>query len=380
MITLRVYKDDFVDIDNNLYPVIEIQFFNKINIVLGNSGTGKSYFFSRLLLALNRSDPWSCTCIDSFGNNIKVRAINSLDLFNDTINNMKDSVIVVDEDITESIQRDRIIDKLEKYNNYFILLDRDLDTKLDININASLIVKESNLNGERIIRFLPHVTMQKQDITENIYNKITHIVTEDTTSGKIFWQIVLNKLTMLDCDNPGSGGIEATLKRCLEGIDGNILVALDYDRCSHVIESIAKSKDIDKSRIHFIPLESFEEVICNSDFILQKYPNLRERVINYKDYITSEYKSTGNYFSTLLFRYVKQKSPIYTNSKRNIEQFYSKGMKNFIECFILNCCSYSKEDCKLYYTGDKKQAMLANKFEQYRIFIDNNQGDSDGEY
>lgn len=44
-------------------------------------------------------------------------------------------------------------------------------------------------------------------------------------------------------------------------------------------------------------------------------------------------------------------------------------MENFKECFIDDCCSYHKEDCKLHYDGDKKQAMLANKFEWLRAFI-----------
>lgn len=131
------------------------------------------------------------------------------------------------------------------------------------------------------------------------------------------------------------------------------------------------SSHIDMSRIHFIPLESFEEVICNSEFILSKFPKLREPAINYKKHMNSTYNSTGSYFNSLIFNFIKQKPPIDTGKKRNIEQFYSKGMEYFKECFIDDCCSFEMESCKLQFEGNKKLAMLSNKFECYRIFISN---------
>lgn len=120
---------------------------------------------------------------------------------------------------------------------------------------------------------------------------------------------------------------------------------------------------IDKSRIVFIPLESFEEVICNSEFILSKFPEMRDEVLNYKYYIDCSYKHTGKYFSHLLHKYVKVKSPIIKDSKHNVTKFYSKGMKNFEQCFINDCCEFNRDNCKLYFDGDKKKAMLSNKFE-----------------
>ncbi len=369
MITISVYKSGVLNNDKP-YPSFEIQFFNKINIVLGNSGAGKSYFFKSLDFAIRGIDPWSYKCVDSNGNNLGVRTVNGVDILKDVLKT-SNTVIILDEDTTQEAREKKILSKLENYNNYFILLDRQLKSKLSININAVFKVKETNFNGEKIIRFVTNTPLYRVNISSNLYNKITHIITEDTASGKTFWQIVLNKLTLIDCNNLGNGGIKQTLIDALNNTSGDILVALDYDRGARTIEDIKEEVKIDKNRIHFIPLESFEEVICNSEFILNRYPQMRDYVINYKDYISCKYKSTGKYFSYLLFAFVRQKPPIDKLSKRNIDHFYSKGMKNFIECFILDCCTYSKEDCKLYYIGDKKQAMLANKFELYRIFINN---------
>ena len=92
-------------------------------------------------------------------------------------------------------------------------------------------------------------------------------------------------------------------------------------------------------------------------------------MVNYKDYINATHQSTGKYFGGLLFTFVKQEPPINRKGSRNKEKFYEKGDIHFKMCFIDDCCYFDKPGCKLKFDGDKKEAMLANKFEQYRIFI-----------
>lgn len=151
MIILNLYKDNVVDNDNSLYPIYHLEIFDKMNIILGDSRTGKTYMFDRLSAAINREDPWTYECYNA------------------------------------------------------------MDTK---------------------------------------------------------------------------------------------------------------------------------EVICNSEFILSKCPTIKDLVINYKKYITPEFKNTGKYFSSLLFRYVKAKPPV--ESKMNATKFYRKGAPYFQVCFIEDCCSYQK--------------------------------------
>ena len=146
----------------------------------------------------------------------------------------------------------------------------------------------------------------------------------------------------------------------MKKIDGDLLVAIDYDKGGIMLNQLCKSKIIDLNRLYFIPYESFEEVICNSEFILDKFPNLKDKIIKYVLYMTPNHRSTGKYFGWILHIYIKQKPPIET--KRGVTKFYYKGMKHFEECFIKDCCSFNKNDCKLKYDGDKRQAMLSNKF------------------
>lgn len=196
------------------------------------------------------------------------------------------------------------------------------------------------------------------------------IVTEDSKSGKIFWENMLSKLRLIDLEEGNSSNslVEVMLEKAMS-YNGKVLVALDYDSGLTSMMHIIKNDNIDKSRIAFIPMESFEEVLCNSEFILSKFPEMRDKVINYQNYIDASYKHTGAYFSRLLYNYVKVKSPLKEDGSKNVTKFYDKGMKNFKECFIDNCCVYELGGCKLFYSGNKKDAMLNNKFEFLQIFM-----------
>lgn len=67
--------------------------------------------------------------------------------------------------------------------------------------------------------------------------------------------------------------------------------------------------------------------------------------------------------------YVKVKSPLKNNGDENATKFYDKGMQNFKECFMDDCCAYNcSNSCKLYTDQCKKKQLLCNKFECLRVF------------
>lgn len=367
MVHINIFDKEVADDNGNLYPIFNMDIFNRINVVIGDSGAGKSHFFRSLQLALLGSDPWTYSCVSDQGEKLNIHAITSIDDYKLHISDVN-SIIVIDEDVTEALRKNGNLDLMNKSRNYFILLDRQLQVKVETNIASILGMKSFSYKGNKIYKAYTYFNMQ--GVSDVDYNKyqIEFIVTEDKKSGKTFWKEELDKLNLVDLDHDGSGGLQEKIEEILSKSDKDILVALDYDRGSKILFNILESKDIDKSRIHFIALESFEEVICNSEFILSVYPQLRDLVINYKRYITCSSPSTGSYFSALLFKYVKQRPPISVHSKRNIEQFYSKGMTNFKECFIDDCCSFNNAECKLRFSGNKRKAMLANKFKGYRVF------------
>lgn len=276
-----------------------------------------------------------------------------------------DWLIIIDEEIAQEAIRRHMMDEMKKSSNYFLLITRGI-LYTQTNVRALLELKDSKLspiNGTRLFDTVYTFKLKDSNVKAD-NSRLKYLITEDTASGKIFWDRLFPNVTLVTLINTGNSGIYKSIVDFQSKNKSDlIMIALDYDEGATTMNEIVNRGAIDKSRIVFIPLESFEEVICNSEFILSKFPEMRDEVINYKDYIDCSYKHTGKYFSHLLHKYVKVKSPIIKDSKHNITKFYSKGMKNFEQCFINECCEFNSEDCKLYFEGDKKKAMLSNKFE-----------------
>lgn len=362
MINLKVFKENVTD-NNELYPVFNISLINKINFIIGLSGSGKSYFVRALREALDSEyGIWTMECdlpvIVMPDSGINVSDILSI------INNNKNTLIVCDEATVLFMRKKQLMGKLKQSKNYFLMCDRTSIIREDVNINSVFEFKYRKFNGSKVFD-----TVKTFNMKENNDLDIDFVVTEDSESGLLFWTNVFSKVRIPKFKRHGNGEVVKQIKYLLKKYDGNILVILDYDHGAIMMRKLLMNKRIDKTKLYFMPLESFEEVVCNSEFILSKFPELKELVVNYNEYIDCNYTSTGNYFSSLLFNIVKVKSPIKQHGDRNYTKFYEKGMKNFKECFIDNCCAYGILKCKLYCEGDKKKAMLANKFEIYRKFI-----------
>lgn len=273
-------------------PVYEFELFNRINVILGNSGTGKTYLANGIDLAIQNRDPWSLEC------NKEVYVVNRItDL--DNLFNKNECLVVIDEDVTEDLRHTNKLKQIAESKNYYLILDRQSILKFDINVNAlyQLTEKKDIKEPIKIYKLETYFDM-RMDFDNNSYSKIKNFVTEDTESGALFWRELLNNLNFVDISTKqGNGAVVDKIKYTLNNFDGNILVALDYDQGANAMWRIMYDEDIDKSKIRFIPLESFEEVICNSEFILSKFPELRDKVINYKNYIDASYKHSGKYFS-----------------------------------------------------------------------------------
>lgn len=364
MLNLKLYN-----ISRGGLLAFDLDIFGKVSLVLGDSATGKTYLTDALVSIINQQGIWEYKCIDTSrrGAEIEVYAAATLTDLRSYMTEKEGALIVVDEDLADLARTANI--KYEDSNNYFLIFDRDDIVKYEINVNSVYVLVKNEVDGKYIRTLKPFINLYRHSVSDDDISSIKYMLTEDTASGLMFWKSVISKLQVLEYDEYGSGSMHANIKRALKEYSGDFIIALDYDRASRIMYDIAHDKEIDHSRLHFIPLESFEEIVCNSEFILSKFPELRDAVENYKILMDYKSKSTGKYFSALLFYRVKALSPLKTPKDKNAFKFYSKGMKNFMECFINDCCDFGKEDCKLNYDGSKKEAMLANKFEGLRKFI-----------
>lgn len=361
MIEISIYNEDVVD-NGNLIPVYEFKSNYKVNIIGGESGTGKTRMFQCLGMALVNQDGWSVT------SNKHIVLINNIINIEEQLKSTEETIFICDEDVTHMLLKRNLSKLVDNSKNYFVLIDRAMEAFIDTNVKALFEIKGTDrvFEGIEINKIVQSVNIKS--ITGAIDSReYEYMVIEDTASGKTFWEIMLDKLKLYGTPT-GRSQVPKDLQKALEASQKKVLVAIDYDTCSAEIIKILRNDKIEKSRVSFISMESFEEVICNTEFILQTFPEMRDKVINYEKYIDASYIHTGAYFSKLLFDNVKVKSPLKHDGDRNVTKFYAKGMKNFKKCFLENCCSYGLNDCKLYTGREKKFLLLCNKFESLRQF------------
>lgn len=375
MISLIVTNSSITDSDNKLIAVYEFNIYCKFNYIVGETATGKSLFIENMDLAKKKTAGWRYNC----GGTEVLLARDSELLLKMLVadRTSKNRLIIMDEEVIADIRKQKKLSILENSKDYYLIVDRNNINCGETNVNAIFEFRRQiiNVRGRKksIYKTVPSFGLNSRNNEINP-DEYRYFVTEDTASGEIFWKNIFKTLEVVECNPPGNSGVLDTILRIIETKDrGKILVALDYDAGSTCMGNIVlcHKNSVNLSRVTFIPLECFEEVICNSEFILSKFPEMRDEVINYKDYIDATYQHTGKYFSYLLFKYVKVKSPLKVSGGRNVTKFYSKGMKNFKQCFIDKCCAYNNNECKLYYNGDKRRALLSNKFEACQIFLDN---------
>lgn len=363
MVDLKVYNSNIKDSNNIIY---DIQLVHKMNLVIGESSSGKSYLMS-LIESFNSGNSGDIvvSC------NKKVEAVRSLSVLKDVISQNKDILIILDEDTVGAIRRNNKIVSMKdlvKSPNYFLLLDRQSAVKMDCNVKAVYEFSRTGaVGGINAYRAVHHFKLSDVNIDKIDTSKYRYLITEDDKSGKIFFDKLLGKLEVVDLVAEGNGAIANTIT--LEMAREGVLVALDYDCGALALQSIIYKCRKYGGRISLISMECFEEIVCNSDFILDAFPEMRDKVLNYENYLSANDKHTGKYFARLLKEYVKQRPPVETHSDRNVEKFYSKGADHIENCLTEDCCKYNKEDaCKLYVNGDKQDKMLSNKFDWLNVF------------
>lgn len=179
------------------------------------------------------------------------------------------------------------------------------------------------------------------------------ILMEDSKSGYQIFRHYFQVNGKMDVKNSeGNGNIP---KKLLEfGEDHDIIVGLDYDKGSwalYYIKTLIDSKQLNKNKIYFIRMEAVEEVICNSELILSKCPEMKDFVENIENHIDCSIKHRGDYFMLLLKMFFISK---------NGSSLYAK---NNTSCFRRECKDCEVSQCKFREDIQPKVKMLfSNKY------------------
>lgn len=327
--------------------VANLNITDRINLVVGDSGTGKSHI---------------CDMINPRGNaifkheahthkGVPVRVVYCE--YIDTLKTMIQdkeydmSVIIMDEYLATEVNKPeniKIKNMLDGARRYFVIFQRDNIIKYNVGINSLFKV----VRHQGIYRFEKYIHLNEIVNIGNITG-CTHIITEDSKSG----YIILSRYFQDDTDMvvAGSDGNGDFDKKLIEYNGHSIICALDYDKggwqICNILDKI-RAGQIQKNKIKFIRMESFEEIIANSRLISDIKPEILELANNIDKNMNCSYRHRGEYFSALIIKYFNDGA-------------HCKYTKNNISCFIKECkdcnnvnCKFrnnTEEKCKLTFSG-----------------------------
>lgn len=234
MLNLKVYMTSIYG-DELIY---DIELFNKVSVVLRNSAAGKS-FLHNLVLNEDANEPvWRVQCYDtSISKEIDVFAVTSVKQL-ESLGSASNALYIIDEDLVAILRGKGF--NYEKCNNYFLLFDRDLVVKDEINVNAVYTMHHKVEGGYKRFHLEPFIKLERQKATPEALSKIKCLLTEDTASGESFWLHVTSKLELKRYKDFGNASIPENIGKALNECDGIVLVALDYDRASAIMYKIAR--------------------------------------------------------------------------------------------------------------------------------------------
>lgn len=137
MIEISIYHEDVAE-NNIKIPVYNFKSIYRVNIIGGESGTGKTRMFSCLEMALANQDDWSVVC------NKPIVLVNNISNIENQFANASETIFICDEDITNALLKRRLSELVNKSKNYFIFIDRAMEAFIDTNAKALFKIKNTN--------------------------------------------------------------------------------------------------------------------------------------------------------------------------------------------------------------------------------------------
>lgn len=332
--------------------VAELKIADRLNIVLGDSATGKTHICS--MLEEREGSAFDIVAINSDGENVPVYYCATLSRFEEiTLDKSKDyCVVAVDEYVATELLRDnKKSGLLSTTCKYFLVFHRDATVKFNVGVNSVLKV----VYDDHIYRFQKALNFNKEYNLDNL-KKCDVMIIEDSKSGFKIMKRYFNISNKMKVENTeGNGRITA---RILEAYNEghSIIVGLDYDMGANMLykmQDLAVRGELDNNNVYLINMESIEEVLCNSELILSKCPTMIEPVRDIEKYIDCSFKHRGEYFLELLKHYFVIQNG---NNKRSL---YTKTSAS---CFVHECNECTRTSCKFRNNTEKVTMVFSNKY------------------
>ncbi len=282
-----------------------------ITVLCGNSGTGKTTLYD-MVRERNRYKEGSnihLTCDKD------VIALSG-DEWQDRLEKIKDSIIIIDED-NDFILTHEFARAVRDSDNYYVLVTRDYIPSLPYSVDEIY-----ELRGNKNKTFQPVYRN-----IEKMYDRPTRsrlpfrpdfIITEDSKAGFQFFKNVAKPAGIECVSAEGKAKIYDTLKNYR---GKNVVVIADGAAFGAEIGNIVKQQKLAPRKIAIFLPESFEWLILSSGVVEVE----RDRVLRAGDYVDSRrYMSWEQYFTDLL-RETTRNVPYMQYRKDKLAEYYTHG-------------------------------------------------------
>ena len=326
MVTVSIKKK----IDDK--SVAEISLTDRITVLIGDSGTGKTYICNMLseridnpfyYIAGNRKNKFST----------RVFVYDNLRTFERDLEDLEldGSILVLDEYAAGKLSSDtKLAGKVAKANKYTLIISRECTIKYNIGVES--VKKVEYTHG--IFKVTRYFTEENTNQNNDSKLMLTDcILTEDAKSGYQFLNTVFG--SMIEVRSSKGNGSFPKLAKEYTKAGKKVLGILDYDIGG--IAMVAMYNDRTEKQfldnIMFIRLECFEQLVCSSDFILSKATDReKDAILNYEKYMSCYFEHRGVYFYKLLRNIM---TVMGTEEPRHEVKLYSKDSSG---CLHKECC------------------------------------------
>jgi hypothetical protein len=287
---------------------------HNINIIRGNSATGKTKLVEMILYSHRKDSPYTVNCEK------QVYAFTDLN-FDENIDfnseRYRDTIIFIDEEV-DYIKTKEFANKAKNADCYFVLVTREKLCTLPYSCNAIYELQESKIVPQsNVINNDMHEIYQLNNKPKiSLEGRLDCVIVEDTNSGYELFR-ALSGRTHKECisSNGNSNVIKMVRKRLSEYEDTGISVVVDAAAFGPYYEELRSEVRLHHNVVLFLP-ESIEYLILASGII-------RESELDKKLHETYNYADSTKFFS-----WEQYYTYLLTSLTQNTDMAYSKKTLN----------------------------------------------------
>lgn len=299
----------------------EIQ--RNITVIKGNSGTGKTTLLNMLYEYSIRGRQSGFKVQTSADYYVYLSDMPQIS-WEERLGKLKNTIIFIEEN-NGFVFSKQFAEYVRTSGNYFVIVARRPLKALAYSTNEIYEIKCEDGQSDLTKKYHYFENIYRNDV--HIGNGIDIVITEDSNSGKEFFEKVFESKSVYSAD--GNSNVEKAIR---EIKDQNTVAIVDGAAFGAFIEECVNVANIKKHVVYIWTPESFEYLLLRAGVV--KVPDLEEVMERTYDFIDSaEYLSWERYYTSLIEMNTRNTVLQYQKKKLNERYLVPAVLKKVIDIF-----------------------------------------------